>query len=67
MTTSSKLREQGNVIYKKVTQDLAPVLKISRLKDALNFYNKALQEANCDLEKSSACKNVLIASNSILE
>lgn len=66
MTTSTKLREEGNAIYKKVNHDLAPVLQLARLKDALNFYNRALQEADCNLDKSSACKNVLIASSSIL-
>ena len=66
MTESFRLREQGNSIYKSINPHLAPVIKETRLKEALNFYNRALIEASVDLDKSSACKNVLIVCDSIL-
>ena len=67
MSTSFRLREQGNALFKSVNSCLSPVLRESRLKEALSFYNKALSEADCDLEKSCACKNIMVASDSLLK
>ena len=65
-SSSVRLREKGNAIFKNIDAQLAPTIRESRLKEALTYYNKALTEAVSDLEKSSACKNIMMASNSIL-
>ena len=59
---SAKLRDEGNKLYKSVTPDLAPVLRKSRLEQAICSYNKALYAAANDDERASAAKNVGVAS-----
>ena len=65
-TISQQLREQGNAIYKNISPNLAPVLRIKRFEEALNFYNRALNSAESDLDKSCASKNIMVVSGSVI-
>jgi hypothetical protein len=66
MASSRDIREKGNAIYKNVDPNLSPVVKVSRFKEAMSLYNKSLMEAFTDLDKTAACKNILLTSGSIL-
>jgi len=58
-SVSDKWRQEGNDHYKKAfSEGLSPVLKKSRVQDALNCYNKALATSGGEYESlASAAKN----------
>ena len=64
-SASAKWRQEGNKIYKSVTDGLAPLLQKSRLEEAVKAYTKALNLAANDDEKASAAKNVAVGSEKL--
>ncbi|XP_025112277.1 uncharacterized protein LOC112575014 isoform X1 [Pomacea canaliculata] len=61
LSESTKWRNEGNIIYKS-TEGLAPLLQSEGLQRAVNLYSRALDLAEDAAERSSACKNIAMAS-----
>ncbi|XP_013390038.1 uncharacterized protein LOC106158541 [Lingula anatina] len=60
---SENWRKEGNQLYTSATQSgLSPVLRKERLNNAIMKYNKALQTAETRNDRSSAYKNIGMAS-----
>ncbi|XP_065684324.1 uncharacterized protein LOC124817936 isoform X1 [Hydra vulgaris] len=57
VSLSVRKRTQGNDIFKSISDGLAPVLKETRLSDALKLYQEAINSATCYEERNSAYKN----------
>ncbi|XP_065669879.1 uncharacterized protein LOC124817936 isoform X2 [Hydra vulgaris] len=57
VSLSVRKRTQGNDIFKSITDGLAPVLKETRLNEALKLYQEAINSATCNEERNSAYKN----------
>lgn len=55
---SASLRKQGNVFFKRLNNNLAPVLFSSNATKARSHYQQAFDCAISDEDKSSACRNV---------
>ncbi len=58
---SQSLREKGNAIFRSVSSDQSPVVRESRLLEAIQFYYRASETAQTEAEISSAAKNHAVA------
>ena len=65
MSSSSVARQKGNELLKSAAVGVAPVIRLERYQKALTHYHKALNSATNDRERSSAYKNIVVATHYI--
>ena len=66
VSQATQFRQEGNKIYQSASQEgLAPVLKISRMKEAMEYYNRSLKLSSTMDEHCSAMKNIAVVSSKL--
>ena len=64
-SASKRLREEGNKLLASIDDNLAPVLRKSRLEQVIYKYNQASSAAQDMDEKASALKNIAVVSSKL--